>query len=302
MSLKRKRDMDEILKSRQTKFVVGPEKEDYTSLLNGLKGGEGKIVWKNAQPATFVNLMEYAYSRDYTVPTLSKADGEEQAGNKRTNVAEPDHGSCDKSSSSDSDSDWSLPKRKVRFPSKLASQETKSSTWDFDQSVPKPEEHKSLASWMVEHFPRHVKDEESSATTTLTKDWLADTMQQNCTNIKEILLAHANLWLLADQYGITELKDLCLYRLQQSLLQSPGSNDMLRAVLETIRVVYSEPSGRPGNSLRTLLLHFCLTDMEWMTRNKDLGTLLKEVPGISTDLILHIPHDYWREIRDGGSA
>ncbi|KZL76349.1 hypothetical protein CT0861_03409 [Colletotrichum tofieldiae] len=300
MSQKRKRDMDEILKSKQIKFVVGPEEEEYTvhlsslaalstqlkSILYGLDGGEKKIVWKNVQPATFVNLMEYAYSRHYTVPTLFKPTEEEQVGNKHTNAG------------------------------------TKSSTSNLDRSVPEPEEHESLASWMVtvsqnqesrqhtsaqykfclEHFPLDVENEELSASATSTRDWLADIMQQNRTGIKEVFLAHANLWLLADQYGIAELKDLCLYRLQQSLLHSPGSDEMLHAVLETIRVVYSSPWGSSGSALRTLLCHFCLTDMEWMMRHKDLGTLLKSVPGLSTDLFLEVPQDYWRELRDGGSA
>ncbi|GKT93398.1 hypothetical protein Ct61P_11248 [Colletotrichum tofieldiae] len=337
MSQKRKRDMDEILKSKQIKFVVGPEEEEYTvhlsslaalstqlkSILYGLDGGEKKIVWKNVQPATFVNLMEYAYSRHYTVPTLFKPTEEEQVGNKHTNAVKTENDSSSRSSSSERDSDWLPSKRRNRFVSTgRALQGTKSSTSNLDRSVPEPEEHESLASWMVtvsqnqesrqhtsaqykfclEHFPLDVENEELSASATSTRDWLADIMQQNRTGIKEVFLAHANLWLLADQYGIAELKDLCLYRLQQSLLHSPGSDEMLHAVLETIRVVYSSPWGSSGSALRTLLCHFCLTDMEWMMRHKDLGTLLKSVPGLSTDLFLEVPQDYWRELRDGGSA
>ncbi|KAK1640757.1 hypothetical protein BDP81DRAFT_420656 [Colletotrichum phormii] len=160
-----------------------------------------------------------------------------------------------------------------------------------------PQQHTSAQYKFCEkHFPIA-----SEAIEAATEDWLEDIKQQHRNGYKEVFLAHAKLYLVANQFKIVELKRLCLHKLRQSLLHAPGTDEMLRATAVTIQHVYSNTTSR-DDDLRKLLLQFCLTDMEWMMRDKDLEPVLESVPGFAIDLFREIPHDYWRELRDGGPA
>ncbi|KAL2878996.1 hypothetical protein SGCOL_005695 [Colletotrichum sp. CLE4] len=110
MSLKQKRSIDDIVDSRIVTFVVGRGDSTrefrvhegvLTYLLEPLRalltGGmqeslEGKIIWDDVKPATFLLLLDYAYTGSYPIPypenkDYVKEDTEEnQDGEKKTEV------------------------------------------------------------------------------------------------------------------------------------------------------------------------------------------------------------------------
>ncbi|KAK1658177.1 hypothetical protein BDP55DRAFT_683282 [Colletotrichum godetiae] len=344
MSLKRKRDMSRIFRSRTLKFVIGkdqinhighesaffalsPSFEDFvrrsTAIPVGIanervneRDSSSLMFWPQIEPATFVNLMEYAYSIDYTVPALSKCKqnstfnaAEEENGSDHTPNPASDDGKGNVNTPGDttharpSRAGSSTPLR-LGTGAAVTRQNTQqpeiSSLYMWIRSVSndlQSQQHTSAQyRFCEEHFPIP-----SGATEATTEDWLEDVQQQHRTGYKEVFLAHAKLYLVANQFKIVELKRLCLHKLRQSLLYAPGTDEMLRAIAVTIQHVYSNTTSR-DDDLRKLLLQFCLTDMEWMMRDKDLEPVLESVPGFAIDLFREIPHDYWRELRDGGPA
>ncbi|OHE97335.1 hypothetical protein CORC01_07390 [Colletotrichum orchidophilum] len=255
--------------------------------------------------------MEYAYSREYTVPALSKykqsstshvfkeENGDDvtpgsESGGVAVNVPTKSRVSIAKSSTRLEN------QHRKPSPEQNAQQPEISSLSMWIRSVSQDSQSQQHASaqykFCEEHFPIH-----SGISEVPSEDWLEDVKQQHRTGYKEVFLAHAKLYLVANKYEIIELKDLCLRKFRQSLLHAPGTDEMLRATADTIRHVYSNTTSR-DDGLRKLLLRFCLTDMEWMMRDKDLEPVLESVPGFAIDLFREIPHDYWREIRDGGST
>ncbi|KAL2879002.1 hypothetical protein SGCOL_005701 [Colletotrichum sp. CLE4] len=83
-------DLDEAIQSSNIKFIVGPEKKEYTvhesrftSLSSPLRalltGGfqeskEGKVIWGDTDPVTFVVLVQYAYNGDCLLPAPDEDD------------------------------------------------------------------------------------------------------------------------------------------------------------------------------------------------------------------------------------
>ncbi|KAK1447135.1 hypothetical protein CMEL01_08974 [Colletotrichum melonis] len=340
MSLKRKRDMNQIFRSRTITFIIGKDRTEYTghesaflamsqsfkdfirrkirtsfklASINQVGSVSYCVDWEDIEPASFVNLMEYAYSGDYTVPALSKSKTEDTF-----NTVKGGHSSHDTPGTKCDDGDVNanipasirpstakrlVPLRLGMGPTRTrrnAPQPEISSLYTWIRNVsqdPQCQQHTSAQyKFCEEHFPIPFEATEST-----TEDWLEDIKLQHQTGYKEVFLAHAKLYLTADQFEIIELKRLCLHKLRQSLLHAPGTDEMLRATTDTIRHIYSNTTSR-DDDLRKLLLQFCLTDMEWMMRDKDLEPVLESVPGFAIDLFREIPHDYWREIRDGGAA
>ncbi|KAK6221818.1 hypothetical protein QIS74_04690 [Colletotrichum tabaci] len=327
MSLKRKRDMDEILKSRSVNFVVGPKRTMYTvhsasltALSQPLKElivpnrrriGYGTVVWLHVEPSTFINLMEYAYSRDYTIADLPKKknSGKNSAESRESGSVKYETDSDDDKSSSEDEA--YLPARPIT---------TASAGKKPDTGTDGAEKADSLYSWILEvskspNSPQHWCAqykfclENFPIDTTVngpTDAWLKGNQLQHDSGYQAVLKTHLNLYFLADEHEITELKDLCLERIRLTLLHAPGTSEVASSVLDAIHVVYANTD--IGNPLRSLLVKYCATDMEWMMGGGGGGgvvqitPVIRGVPGFAADLLLEIPHAYWKEVGDGGAA
>ncbi|KAK1489114.1 hypothetical protein CTAM01_11263 [Colletotrichum tamarilloi] len=303
MSLKRKRDMSQIFRSGALTFMIGKDRIRHTghevvflglspSFDNLIRQGtvvrvvrfnrvvnrkiSSLVTWPDIEPATFVNLTEYAYSRDYTAPALSQSNQ-----NVTSNAVEGKHGSNDMPGpGSDAGTIYAAGIARTSTAensSQVELQRRKPSDGQNTQQAEIP----SLYMWM-----RSVsRDSQSQQPTN-------DVKQQHRTGYKEVFLAHAKLYLVANKFSITELKRLCLHKLRQSLLHAPRTDEMLRATTDTIRHVYLNVQSR-DDDLRKLLVHFCLTDTQWMMRNNNLDPVLESVPGFAIDLFREISHAYW---------
>ncbi|KAK1978547.1 hypothetical protein LZ30DRAFT_800121 [Colletotrichum cereale] len=298
MSLGRKRNMEDILMSRTIKFIIGQEEAEYTahsssltvlsqSLQSIIDHGyphemEETVIWKDVEPSTFVNLMEHAYPGDYNIPELSKRPT------------------------------WSRVARKVDRKTHI--HPIVAVTTRGEKSTDEIEEPSSLYRWMLRVSGKRSRRQESSAqykfcqqhfsletaasqtavneSSPASEAWLKDIRRQHRTGYKIVFETHANLYMIASKFGITELRGLCIHRIRLSLLHAPSTNEVAAAVLHTTRVVYDKTN--LGDPLRSLLVKFCITDMEWMMREEGGGRiapLLRSVPGFAADLLLEIPHD-----------
>ncbi|UQC76609.1 uncharacterized protein CLUP02_18122 [Colletotrichum lupini] len=329
MSLKRKRDMSQIFRSGALTFMIGKDRIRHTghevvflglspSFDNLIRQGtvvrvvrfnrvvnrkiSSLVTWPDIEPATFVNLTEYAYSRDYTAPALSQSNQ-----NVTSNAVEGKHGSNDmpgpgsdagtiyaagiaRTSTAENSSQVELQRRKPSDGQSTQQAEIPS-LYMWMRSVSRDSQSQQPTSarykFCEKLFP--IPSEAAQAT---TEDWLDDVKQQHRTGYKEVFLAHAKLYLVANKFSITELKRLCLHKLRQSLLHAPRTDEMLRATTDTIRHVYLNVQSR-DDDLRKLLVHFCLTDTQWMMRNNNLDPVLESVPGFTIDLFREISHAYW---------
>ncbi|KAK1708418.1 uncharacterized protein BDZ83DRAFT_797487 [Colletotrichum acutatum] len=328
MSLKRKRDMSQIFRSRALTFIIGKDQVEHTgheivflalspSFKNFIKQRtavrvdvanrvvnrkhSSLVTWSDIEPATFVNLTEYAYSRDYTVPALSQSYR-----NVASKAVKGKHGGHDMPGpESDAGTIYAAGNVETSTTKSISQVESQRREPINRQNTQQPE-IPSLYMWMrsasrdsqsQQHSSARYKLCEtlfpipSEAAQTTTEDWLDDVKQHHRTGYKEVFLAHAELYLVANRFSMTELKELCLHKLRQSLLHAPRTDEMLRATIDTIRHVYANIESR-DNDLRKLLVHFCLTDMEWMTRDENLELVLESVPAFAIDLFREIAHEY----------
>ncbi|KXH55662.1 hypothetical protein CSAL01_09420 [Colletotrichum salicis] len=319
MSLKRKRDMSRLApiyldaswpnEAQLSQFGIANER------VNG-RDSSSLMFWPEIEPATFVNLMEYAYSLNYTVPALStcKQNGtfnaiKEENGSDDTPISASDDGEGNVNAPGNT-THPSPPGAGSSAPLRLGvgAASTRQNTqqpeipslyrWIRSRSEDSQSQQHTSAQYKfcAEHFPIT-----SGATEATTEGWLEDVKQQHRTGYKQVFLARAKLYFVAKQFKIVEFKRLCLHKFRQSLLHAPGTGEMLKATIDTIRYVYSNTTPR-DDDLRKLLLQFCLTDMEWMMSEKDLERVLETVPGFAIDLFREIPLDYWRKLSDGGPA
>ncbi|KAJ0306679.1 hypothetical protein COL516b_004472 [Colletotrichum fioriniae] len=293
MSLKRKRDMSQRRTAVRVDIVYRVVNRKDSSL----------VTWSDIEPATFVNLTEYAYSRDYTAPALSQSNQ-----NVTSNVVKGKHGSNDMPGpGSDAGTIYAAGITRTSTAKNSFQVESQRRKPSNEQNTQQPE-IPSLYMWMRstsrdsqsrQHTSARYKFCEelfsipSEAAQATTEDWLDDVKQHHRTGYKEVFLAHAKLYLVANKFSITELKRLCLHKLRQSLLHAPRTDEMLRATTDTIRHVYLNVQSR-DDDLRKLLVHFCLADMEWMMRDKNLDPVLENVPGFAIDLFRKIPQDCWK--------
>ncbi|TQN72034.1 hypothetical protein CSHISOI_03488 [Colletotrichum shisoi] len=324
MSLKRKIDMDEILTSRSVEFIVGPKGTMYTvhsSSLTALsqplkeivglsrrRKGDETVDWTHVEQSTFINLMEYAYSRDYTIadPSKKKTWGKNSAEFRES-------GSF--LFSFDSDDGESLSDDEAFVPAQPI---TTADAEDKPETITnEAEKADSLYSWILEvskspnsrqHWSAQYRFclENFTIDTTVkapTDAWLKSNQLQHDSGYQTVLKTHLNLYFLADVHEITERKELCLDRIRLTLLHAPKTDEVASSLLDAIDVVYANTD--IGNPLRSLLVKYCATDMEWMMGGGGVAKItpvIRDVPSFAADLLLEIPHAYWKEVGDGGGA
>ncbi|KXH28786.1 hypothetical protein CNYM01_10609 [Colletotrichum nymphaeae SA-01] len=190
-------------------------------IFGGNQGGSVShcVEWEDIEPASFVDLMEYACSGDYAVPALSKSKTDDTS-----NAVKGGHSSHDTPGTERDGGDVgvntpastrpSTAKRLV--PPRLGMGATRtrrnapqpeiSSLYTWIRNVsqdPQCQQHTSAQyKFCEEYFPIPLEATESTA-----EEWLEDIKLQHQTGYKEVFLAHAKLYLVANQFEIVELKD-----------------------------------------------------------------------------------------------
>ncbi|KAJ0159553.1 hypothetical protein CTA2_9490 [Colletotrichum tanaceti] len=272
-------DLERIRQSRIVKFVVGPDEKEFSvhefslcaispGLRELLTGGwkesvEGKVVWIDVEPATFVRLMEYAYYHDYSVPKVARTT-------TLNDCDEPD------------DSPDSLE-------SYLQSSTHQGAQHQFGK--------KCFTQPLGLEFGQGSHPNNEAAY--LRTDWLED-IKSSKTGMADVLMSQVKLYTLANHYGIEGLRSLCLHRLQQSLLHCPGTSEFMDIFLDVVELVFSRT--RPQDPLRKLLVCYCVTDLEWATAFKRYRDLIEKLPGFASAILSNVPLSYWNELSNGISS
>ncbi|EFQ32130.1 hypothetical protein CGRA01v4_08256 [Colletotrichum graminicola] len=322
MSLKRKRDMEDILKSRIIKFIIGSEKAEFTvhsmsiatlsekfrSIVSFSQPGENEkiVTWSNVETSTFVNLVEYAYNKDYTIPQLARTGDISQA-TAQDMVAGPEIAKKKKikSEHASSPAKVDIVKRKTNTNEVEAAISLHTWMLEISQGDESPQKSSAQYRFCQQHFSLNTPASDGAVTESsfATEAWLMDIQQHRLTDYETVFRTHTNLYILANKYNITDLKDLCYRKIRLTLLYAPTADQLFAALFHTIRIVYDNTIH--NDPLRSLLAKYCISDMASIMSCKGddrIAPLLKSVPSFAADLLLEIPHDYWVQIRDGGQA
>ncbi|GJD00422.1 hypothetical protein ColKHC_09247 [Colletotrichum higginsianum] len=287
-SPERIRTIEEIFKSRQITFLVGPDKvkfavheHAFTRLSEPLRimlagGGmretlEADVVWDDIEPSIFTRLMEFAYYEDYSVPHLLEKDS-----------SNPPHG----------------PRARWRGGN------------DFDES-----EHneylnsRNINSWMMDYEggdnggdnggDRPGKwsycREHFATLMPLSPEhhWFNDLRGWNRTGYSTAFMLHIKLYVLADRYNFDALTELCLQRVRASLFAVNLEEEFRETLVEMLKFAYSN-TGR-FNTLRMMLIRYCIVQMNQLKRHGVLSRLVEELPDIASELLLEIPQQIWED-------
>lgn len=278
-----------ILKSRHITFVIGPEKEEFTvheasiaSLSEPLRvlitgnmkeAAQARVVWDDAEPTVFASLMEYAYSGNLSIPAChqkegpetpdepeketekDQSEGEDDARDEseRAAVEEKDNDS-DGNDDDDDDDD--------KVPSLLKDMLNDKGTW---------RRHCAKNKFAKKHF---LSEESCPSCSSMDTDGIPCDIAT--------YTAVAKLYVLADKYDVSALKNLCTSRLARSLSQARGIDETLSSVVQTIRFLYERTLKK--DQLRQLLLRFLIADLEWAMRNSKVRTMLSDTPELASEL------------------
>ncbi|KAF9874741.1 hypothetical protein CkaCkLH20_07878 [Colletotrichum karsti] len=293
MSLKRKRDMDELLTSRNITFIIGPDKVRYSvheksiaglsDPLRALVTGpmresiEAKVTWEDVEPAVFVNLMEYAYTGDFLILGCVDKNAPEGGMNNLSNEQKEA-----------SDQNKKAKKRDDKLPQSL-----------FEAVVSaKKAGGIKLAAYQ---FTRKSFKCSKSCKFRITNDIQTIYNQEQIEASKKIIpcdLEHymslAKLYVLAEKYDISELKTLCASRFKHSIFHAPGAANFMDDMIFVLR--YLSNLTRPKDQLRKVMLKYIITDLKWFMDQNCFRNLLQELPEVATELFLMIPSEYWQEV------
>ncbi|KXH45120.1 hypothetical protein CSIM01_01249 [Colletotrichum simmondsii] len=290
---KRKRfeDMDAALNSRNVKFIVGPEKKEFTvyessfaslspplrALLTGgfQESNEGKVIWDDTDPVTFVLLVQYAYSGDYSLPETTPAVLE---------VIEENTTSGDGSSRLGSDAPNQLPlSMKVR----LQGTQHRGSYYHFAQEkfLNFSSQQASLEFGFETQGADSIKELEKAC-------WHSEYLRSMCKS-------HVRLYFLADKYAIEDLQKLCLAKVHYFLSNCPRTQKLKYVVRAFVPFIYHRTVS--GDPLRKLFVHYIIADMKHHSGNPRFKALRRDVPEFALDLLDEIPDGFWKELIDGTS-
>ncbi|KAK1658188.1 hypothetical protein BDP55DRAFT_638054 [Colletotrichum godetiae] len=276
MSLKQKRSIDDIVDSRIVTFVVGRGdstrefrvhegvltylSEPLRALLTGgmQESLEGKIIWDDVKPATFLLLLDYAYTGSYPIPypenkDYVKEDTEEnQDGEKKTEVT----GSL--------------------------------RTWIKACSAEDHDQPHAVLNFCKEHFNENRIGEVNS-----TEDSDDEASSKRLVSLKH-LMKPAELYILAEKYIIEDLKKSCIEDVCRKLYNAIADDELIAHVCSVLRFLYTYTL--PQDELRKLLLYFLIGDMDWAMGDDALKSPIKEIPDFAVELLLGIPNSYWEEL------
>ncbi|TQN72029.1 hypothetical protein CSHISOI_03490 [Colletotrichum shisoi] len=257
-------DMEKILQSRTIKFIVGRDETEF----NVQEFSLCKVVWDDVEPATFVRLMEYAYSRDYSVPKVVKT------------TTSNDCDKPDKNGGTKTDDEFDS----------LSSY--------LQNATHQGAQHQFSKQCFAQPFEPEIGQgsQPNNGAAYLRKDWLED-LKSSKTGIADVFMSQVKLYILADKYGIEGLLSLCLHKLKQSLLHCSGTVEFESLLLDLIEYVFSKT--KPQDALRKLLVCYCITDLQWIASCERYEDLIEELPGFASAILSNVPLSYWDELSNG---
>jgi hypothetical protein len=282
-------------------FIVGKERKtfvlhskavaatspQFSALVNG---GLSEAQTRTAElgdidPATFDRFVEYAYRRDYTVPTWTRDEG----------VATPD----------DTPPTPPAPEEEPPVP------DFDPPVPDFDPPVPDAYPADDLprspsppldpwGSWrtstkkrkkvtMRDNFTKHVYLHDNKKPTDALIDGFEPTSNSSADqDFTSIFLAHAQLYTLADMRLVLPLKTLALHKLHNTLSSFSLYEERLGDVLELARYAYSQGQDRSEegklDELRELVVRYIACEPKAFSKLQEFRYLMDSEGEFAGDL------------------
>ncbi|KAI8152716.1 hypothetical protein K4K49_008664 [Colletotrichum sp. SAR 10_70] len=298
--------MEEILKSRHITFVIGLEKKEFTvheasiaSLSEPLRvlvtgnmkeATQARVIWDDTEPSVFAGFMEYAYSGNFSIPASRKNESPETHNEEEMETEE------EQSEVDDDDRDAS---------ERHAADERDNGSDGNDDDDDDDDYDKEPSLLKDVRDEKGTKREYCAKNNFAKKHFLSEKFCPSCSSLDtdsipcEIAAytAVAKLYVLADKYDVSALKNLCTSKLARSLSRARGIRNTLSIVVHTIRFLYKHTMKK--DQLRQLLLRFLIADLEWAMRNSKVRTMLSDAPELASELFLLVPHYYWKELQKG---
>jgi hypothetical protein len=113
-------------------------------------------------------------------------------------------------------------------------------------------------------------------------------------NVREILVAHASLYVLAEKWGVESLKVLTLFKLHRTLKMLRLDASTVGDIVELTRYTYSDettPDLETGiDGLRGLICHYIAANAKMMAEHISFTALIEDGGALARDLWKHVAH------------
>lgn len=98
----------------------------------------------------------------------------------------------------------------------------------------------------------------------------------------DIFVHHAQVYVLADRYGITRLMDVSFHKLHQALVEYVVSENRLHDIVALLRFCFAE---LVPERLRQLVVHYAACKVEELWKSEEFQELLEEYGSLSKALV-----------------
>lgn len=239
--------------------AIAKQSAPLDTLINGpMKEAESGVAeWKDVEEATFIRFCQFAYTGDYKTPEHELQPEAKSEGSKSI-------------------------KRKVkRWNSEYESDNTESRLQTTDIS---PERDQLKVLFEARRYEiREIKPLVESYTSIRPNKSVTE-------NYTPVFLAHAQLYVLAEKYGVHDLKQLALYKLHKTLCCFKLYKARIADVVELARYSYSDENTQDRTDgeeeLRSLVVHYIVSELHSFKTSVEFLELVEDGGAFSRDLLL----------------
>ncbi|KAK2759335.1 hypothetical protein FQN54_002813 [Arachnomyces sp. PD_36] len=107
------------------------------------------------------------------------------------------------------------------------------------------------------------------------------------TDFTPVFLSHVELYIFADRYDVPDLRDLCLYKLHQTLIHFIIFPERVGDISRMVEYVYNETPEKEGESdrLRELVAHYASVSLEDLMVDREFEEEILLIPGFAKDIL-----------------
>ena len=260
-----------VIGESQTEFlvhagIIAKQSKALDVLINGpmAEASGGKAILDDVQTDTFERFCQFAYTGNYTTPASRLVEDSPPINKRKKGTIKP-------------------------FDSEAVPEpEVSDESWD---STPPSEKSKRTVEILRFRYSLrellgslHYKTGKTTLVTELCDVRYNSSVREDYT---PIFLGHAHLYVFADKWGVTGLKNLALSKLHQTLLHFTLYDARRPDIVELVRYAYDNTPDRVGavDELRELLTVYMGCEAESMVRCSEFLSLIGEGGKIPQDFV-----------------
>ena len=266
------------------------------------------VDWSDVDENTFIRLCEYAYNRDYTPPSPLKIDDTNANSENGSRLSKMNKKKKKKKNSDfrmASSWDNGVNPEAGPDPEPVPEPEPEPPIEEWPEPVPEPEPIAEEGCFDDHELPyreksiwsRHLRDKFSGLKFDLSAHKQASANayvprgnKGSSEDFTPVFLGSAQLYVLADKYGIDSLSQLVLHKLERTLKQFKLCHGSEIAVFEFVRFIYANTRCRVRgrDPLRTLAVIYVVSVLGQLGGNELFHEVLRE----GGDFVV----DFWQEV------